>query len=205
MRVLLQLGVLLIVNCVLGLSASGLVISGPAVTWDRLPDGSHFPGTHVSNVTTAVHNGGQVGFATLWFSYTPSTLQVAAFTMGWWSNWWLVPGGAELSAATIASGQFPELYVVSINPDLPVQPIPLGEFYIGIDVPAHYNPEDVLQFGYGWIKLNNTGSDLVMVDNAMAFGEIGIYVGTTTVVPEPAVSVAWMLLLTHVLSRRRVA
>jgi hypothetical protein len=147
-------------------------------------------------------------FTSVWFDHHTipgQSLQAVNSHADEGSFWFLVQDGQEFSPATIAANQFPAFNRGS----LPWQPvaIPLGTFYLGVRTgTAQYPPGPVA--AYGWAKMNNSGTAITMLDNAIAYsvqGEpAGIYVGTSTPVPEPSVTwagsalaIAWTLRRCH--------
>jgi hypothetical protein len=98
------------------------------------------------------------------------------------SDYYLVPYGAEFTAAAIAAGQFSALNPTGVD-------VPFGTFYLGVNTgigfsdPGYQPSRDV----FGWAQFSNSSTGLQMISNAMAYGTNGIVVGTTeTIVPIPA-------------------
>ena len=171
--------------------ANAVIISGTPITFGPNPLPMP-PGTHKAHVIQALNGD----YTETWFNYAGTTLNVTAWNLDESSDWYLVNEGAPFTAATIASGQFTTLLDLHTPPS-PVT-IPQGVFYLGVATSVGSLNRDV----FGWLKLNNTGTALQQLDDAMAYGEQGIYVGTTIAVPEPVMSAA-ALCCTWVLAARR--
>jgi hypothetical protein len=114
----------------------------------------------------------------IFFAYNGATLGYADSVLNAESDWYLVGEGDIFSGATIASNQFP--VIAKGTTPLPPVSIPLGVLYLGVN--AGMPNRDV----FGWIQLNNTGTELIPLSNAVAYNEPGIIIGTTTPAPEPA-------------------
>ena len=87
----------------------------------------------------------------------------------------------------------------------PVRTIPLGDFYLAAQTASStlVPPVTVINTPvFGWMRLNNTGTRLIMLDNAVAYGTPGIIVGTTTALPEPA-TLGLFMIGARALQRRR--
>ena len=119
------------------------------------------------------------------FAYTGTTLAFRLAELTADSDWYIANAGDVFSAETIAAGHLPILYAPPVI--APPLDIPLGDFYLAIsttDFDLPYPPGGGNVFG--WLELNNTGTELVAVANAVDYGDGGIIVGTTTPAPEPA-------------------
>jgi hypothetical protein len=128
------------------------------------------------------------------FVSTPTTLQLKNMCLDEGSAWYLASYGQEFSEATIADGRFPALIIFGA----PVE-VPAGNFYLGVRT---YNGRQNDPHIFGWARLGHSGDNLVLLGSAMAFHEEGIYIGTTTAVPEPGSVVAGMATVI-LLGRRR--
>lgn len=122
-----------------------------------------------------------------------STLSFVDTTVDVNSGYFLVPHGAEFTAATIADGKYqpllksepPTNYYINTPID-----VPYGDFYLGV---ALDNNLDWEYTEFGWIQLSNSSTGLEMISSAMAYDEAGIIIGTTqavSAVPVPAA--AWL-------------
>ena len=122
------------------------------------------------------------------FTYTGTTLGFGDIALDEGSDWYLVDAGDVLSGSTIDANQFPVI-VKSIKDPPFFQtngvPIPLGDFYLGMTTGLGFTNGLPNRTIYGWLELNNTGTELIPVANAVDYGDGGIIVGTTAV-PEPA-------------------
>jgi hypothetical protein len=131
--------------------------------------------------------------AAVCFNRTSTTLEAVAWVLDEGSDWYLADFGQELSAPTISNGQFVPILTITNGVPGNARPpvtIPQGDFYLAINtgvgttsLPGGYVlNRDV----FGWVKLHNDGTALQYLDSAVAHGEPGIYIGTTTPAPEPA-------------------
>jgi hypothetical protein len=128
------------------------------------------------------NNGDLTGVS---FSYTGTTLAAISWNVDEESDWYLAAVGDVFSADSIAAGHFTPIFTID-KPRPPVT-LPLANFYLAISTgkggPINGQPpRDV----FGWIELNNTGTELLPVANAVDYGDGGIIIGTTTPAPEPA-------------------
>jgi hypothetical protein len=73
-----------------------------------------------------------------------------------------------------------------------------GDFYMAIATAFVSPPKN-----FGWIHLQRSGSDIVMLGNAIAYNARGIIIGTDIAVPEPTTA-ALTHLFTAILSQTRV-
>ena len=115
-----------------------------------------------------------------WLNFDGATLSFASIHLDEGSGWYHAHSNEAFSAQTIAADVHPVLFSWHADPthnDLPIAP---GPFYLGIQTWHGTNAV------YGWALMDHTGSELVLLDNAMAYGAEGIYVGTTAAIPEPA-------------------
>jgi hypothetical protein len=121
-----------------------------------------------------------------------STLTAVTWNVDEEADYYLAPKGSEFSAATIGSGHFSPLMVFDngYSIQVPYNEFSLTDFYLGINTgvgsasldPTHYAPNrDV----FGWVHLRNSTNGLQMIDNAVAYGTRGIFIGTADVVPVP--------------------
>jgi hypothetical protein len=134
----------------------------------------------------------------VFFSYSGTTIGFANITLDEGSDWFLVNAGDVFSADTIAAHQFPAIIEAGFPVGGPVS-IPLGNFYLGMTTGLGFTNGQPNRNVFGWLELNNTGSELLPVASAVDYGDGGIIVGTTTPAPEPAtlalVSVAPLVLV----------
>ena len=112
-----------------------------------------------------------------------STLTQIAEDVDEGSDYYLVPYGAEFTAAAIAAGQFSALAPTGVD-------VPFGTFYMGVNTGIGFSDSSYQQPSrdvFGWAQFSNSSTGLQMISNVMAYGTNGIVVGTTeTVVPVPA-------------------
>jgi hypothetical protein len=103
------------------------------------------------------------------------------------SDWYLADYGDEFSTRTIEAGEFGPLWGTWQHETITVS----GEFYLGVNTgKGYYEDEDgyfhELRDVFGWVKLRNTPEGIEQLDCAVAYGNGGIIIGTSTVVPEPS-------------------
>ena len=104
------------------------------------------------------------------------------------SDWYLADAGDPFSQANIDAGLFTPLFVNLVSSG-PVAVGPSG-FFMGVSTGQGFtdfpNPNrDV----FGWIELSISGTDLTDDGNAVAYGAIGIFVGTNIPIPEPSTAI----------------
>ncbi len=104
------------------------------------------------------------------------------------ADYYLVPNLAVFTADTIATGMFQPFAVVgdgwhTIN-------IGFGDFYLGINTGQGFSGGHPNRDVFGWVHFTNDGqTGLHMIGNAVTYGNAGIIVGTTTVIPVPEPSI----------------
>ena len=102
------------------------------------------------------------------------------------SDWYLVDNGDAFSKGNVVSGLFTALFVnLSSSGPVPVGP---DNFFLGVNTGLGFDgsPLPPNRDEFGWIELSSSGTDLVQVGNAVAYGAGGIVVGTTIPIPEPS-------------------
>lgn len=119
----------------------------------------------------------------IWLSTDGTVLSVTDYTVDEGSDWYLTYPGDIITTLTTAGAGFPILIHGSplVTNSIPVAN---GDIYLGVNTGRFgppFPPRDV----YGWVHLQNDNGTLTMVDNAVAYGESGIIVGTTLAVDEP--------------------
>lgn len=157
------------------LSVDASVISGTNVTFGVEP----FPPFMADYRFTLYQNEGATDHTSMWFNFDGATLSFETINIDESSGWYLTTYNEAFTTQTIQNGNHPVFYSSRTDPmnnDLPIEP---GPFYLGIQTWRGTNEV------FGWALMNNTGSELVMLDNAMAYGAEGIYIGTTQAIPEP--------------------
>jgi hypothetical protein len=162
-------------------AASAQVIRGTQIRFESEPPPTDEYGASVDQEPSGNGTGAI-------FAFTGSTFAAVEWTLDEESDWYLADSGDVFSATTIAANQFPIIFTTD-DPRGPVA-IPSGDFYLGMSTSNELDSESYGENGrnvFGWLELDNTGTELIPVDNAVAYGDQGIIVGTTTpVVPEPA-------------------
>ncbi|CAN5481396.1 hypothetical protein BH09PLA1_BH09PLA1_01860 [soil metagenome] len=187
---------------VIGMIASLALLSLPdrahaiIVPGTQISFGPAFPNpygaTHMARVIQALNGD----YTDALFRYDGTTLRIVAWNIDEGADWYSVGYGDEFSAATINSGQFPVL--LAHDQAGPPIAIPEGLFYLGMNTGIF---SEGWRNAFGWVQLKNSDGALGAVDNAMAYAEPGIYIGTTIAVPEPAMGA--LSLFSLISSRRR--
>lgn len=139
-----------------------------------------------------VDNNGSYNYLDVPYNGDYSTLTYTSTTVDINPGYFLVSYGDEFTAATIAGDQFQPFLVSDVNQWYSSTPIdvPFGDFYLGV---ALDNNIDFEYTEFGWIHLSNSASGLSMISSAMAYGEIGIVIGTTEAVSAvPIPSAIWL-------------
>lgn len=136
----------------------------------------------------------------LWFIQTDRAGQSALTPLSWTLDEgvdvYLVEAGQAFTPEAISAGLFRTWATPTGGNTLTVPST--GAFYLGLATTGPSRLPDGSWGGYpgwdkgkpirnvwGWLELLNEGGTLTMRGNAMAYGEGGIIVGTTTPVPEP--------------------
>ncbi len=129
---------------------------------------------------TIYQNEEATDYTSLGFIVSGSTLSHGGHTLDEGSDWYSVGLGDEFSVANIANGDFLALHQSwpAEHNDLNVS----GYFYLGVATSQGTSERDI----FGWVRLQNIGGVVSMVDNAVSYAGTGIIVGTTQAVPEPA-------------------
>jgi hypothetical protein len=181
---------------VLADAASSQVISGSQITFTG---DTSSPIYHAEVVQTIA--GDLTGIS---FTYSGTTLSFNSEAADEGSDWHLTNPGDMFSASTIAAGQFPVL--INLDGIPPPLAIPLGDFYLGMSTGTGSTKGVPNRNVYGWLELDNTGAQLIPVDNAVAYGDQGIIIGTTTaIVPEPSAAALLLAAAPLLMIRRRRA
>jgi hypothetical protein len=135
---------------------------------------------------TAVQAPDRFDPTTLWFSKVDSASQSTLTPITWnvdeEADYYLAQAGTAVTLQTLSSGQFTPLFKLdqafSLN-------VPLNsDFYLAVATSDGSSSNPVRDV-FGWVHLKNDASGLSILGSAMAYGEGGIVVGTTTPVPEP--------------------
>jgi hypothetical protein len=164
---------------------------------------TNFPGgDYEARIIQSAFDG---DYTSVWFTYknANSSLQVTSWNLDEASSWYLVQAGQEFSPATVSLNQFPVLFAVESPSMKPPVTIPAGEFYLAAWTEIWRRPG---YRAYGWLKVTRTGESLSLADSAFAYSEpgapAGIYVGTSTAVPEPSAAMPISAALTMLWCRR---
>jgi hypothetical protein len=125
------------------------------------------------------------GSTEMLFDVSGSEISFTNTTVDEGSDWYLTSYRDMFTLASIDAGEFPYIVVdTDTGFDHNVLTVGSGDFYLGVATDAEigrFKPRDV----FGWVHLQNDNGTLTMLDNAVAYGEGGIIIGTTQAVPEP--------------------
>ena len=142
---------------------------------------------------TVFQDAAATDFTSVYFDYDGNNLEIISWNIDEESDWYLVASGDEFSAQNIDGGVFTTIFTA----DSPRGPIAVGsgDFFLGVntglgfDAPLFEPNRDV----FGWVHLRNTGTELVLLGDAMAYDfptpgapENGIIVGAVDAIPEPS-------------------
>jgi hypothetical protein len=134
--------------------------------------------------------------------YNAPTIEVIDWTVDAGSDWYLVKPGDAFSPQNIQAGLFLRMFEVLDGPPHYAHAavdVGLSDFWLGVAT-SYSGPRTV----FGWVHLQPTSpTELTMLANAISYNSPGIIVGTTTLVPEPTVTVFMAIGLPIVLNRRR--
>lgn len=125
----------------------------------------------------------------IWLSKTDaffafkSTLAPVTWNVDEEADFYLANSGDVLSAATLAQGQFAQLFTID-RPGTVEVPYP-GTFYLAIVTGTGFDGIRPNRNVYGWAKFQNSYTGLTLLDSAMAYAEGGIVVGSLTALPVP--------------------
>jgi len=185
-RLTLLLGIVLIVSQ----ARAGTVIDSNFVA---VPDAS-FPGAQYR--FSVYQDEPATDPTSLFVALNGQVMTAIAWNVDEEADYYLVPNLAVFSAATISSGIFPILFAGNQPHAINVG---FSDFYLGIN--TGQGAPGANRNVFGWAHLvNNQQTGLSMIGNAVTYGNAGIIVGTTTVIPVPepsifALSVAGALIL----------
>jgi hypothetical protein len=120
----------------------------------------------------------------VWFKYTGTTLRADMWNLDEESDWYLANAGQIFSPGTIAAQQFTKVF--TIDSPAPAVTISVGDFFLAVNTGTGFAGGKPGRNVFGWVKIHNTGTTLTAVSSAVAYGEPGIMIGSTTPVQEPA-------------------
>ncbi|HEY2801087.1 MAG TPA: PEP-CTERM sorting domain-containing protein [Chthoniobacterales bacterium] len=122
----------------------------------------------------------------LWVELDGQMLSAITWNIDEEADYYLVPNLAVFTAETIASGMFQPLFVVdhpyTIN-------VGFGDFYLGINTGRGLVGGRPNRDVFGWAHFVNDQTGLHMIGNAVTYGNAGIIIGTTIVIPVPEPSI----------------
>ncbi len=171
---------------VLAGKAKAVVVSGAVVA-----DNNNQWGPETSLIIAAGTAEAHCYGAYIVVSHLNNELRIITFTLGSAQVWFQVAPGTAIDAALVLGE--PDFWGVTFTQPMPGDPWLLG-YWMDDSFLYDPNPGDC----FGWVRLVDTPSGLVVVDDAMENSGAGIYAGTRIVVPEPSNMLAWaaMWLLT---------
>ncbi|HEX8325082.1 MAG TPA: hypothetical protein VF595_14350 [Tepidisphaeraceae bacterium] len=149
------------------------------------------PGSNYAIGVAQALEHSMVDITTTWFLLaTPIPANASAFrfqavnhNVDEASDWYLAPAGAHFTPSNIAANQFTPLVVE--NTFYPsVRMINDTTYYLAFD--TGLLPEPTRGEVLGWLQVRYTTGMLTLLSSGVAYGEPGIVIGSTTVVPEPA-------------------
>jgi len=142
---------------------------------------------------TAIQSATYDDPTTMWFTKQDglgkSTLKPVTWNVDQEADYYLAGSGSIFTPDSIDAGQFKPLFTLDHGYLLDV-PFP-GDFYLGVattgpgPIPGGAPTSGFARNVFGWVHLKNDARGLSILGSAMAYGEGGIIVGTTTAVPEP--------------------
>ena len=145
----------------------------------------------------------ETDYTEAWFAVTSSTIRAQTWNLDEGSDWYVVNSGDQFGPVTIAANAFtPILQVLLFPTPQPVVTLPQGEVYLGINTGTTFQSSKVRNV-FGWLHLNHSGSTLTVIDSAMAYGEPGIIIGSTSPVPEPSFALGLVACSGLIVCRRR--
>ena len=98
------------------------------------------------------------------------------------SDWYFCVIGDEFSAATISTHNF-----TPFNQSGQSYAVGYGEFYMGMNTGRGFvGPGEPRRDVFGWARMSNSPSGIVLVGSGVTYDSPGVYIGTTSTVPEPA-------------------
>lgn len=122
----------------------------------------------------------------IFFDISGSELTIVNYNIDEASDWFFTFENEEFSASSIQSDTHPVFIRHTPDFETNVLDVGFGEFFLGVNTGntdgAGFPPRNL----YGWARLRNTAGNLTLEDNAMTYSGSGIIVGTTQVIPEPA-------------------
>ncbi|MEM8783314.1 MAG: hypothetical protein AAGE65_10735 [Planctomycetota bacterium] len=137
-----------------------------------LDDGGVFPRYELSIALDVA--GTQV--ATAFFASIYGQMVLDEGTLDDVPLWYLWFEGQEISFSILQAVDLASVFELALSPASP--------FYISVKTSDESRPESRSVFG--WARLARDGDQLILEDNAVAYGAAGIIVGTSNLVPEPA-------------------
>jgi hypothetical protein len=172
------------------------VVSNTNLLWQKLPAGG------ISDYEVTVYqNAAASDYTQALFDFDQTSIKCAGVTVDESSDWYVLNFGEEFSKRTILGGSLTPLAVSgALSP-----PVTVGfgqEFYLGVNTGLGF--ESGFRNVFGWVLLKPIGGVLTMVDNALSYDSPGIFVGTTTVVPEPSATAIFVGAALSLTGRRRL-
>lgn len=176
----------------------------------------------VSNTNVTLSNGGFAGAdyaltvfqneagtnpTSIFFNVSGSTLTFVTSNIDEASDWYLASFEDEFSNLNIQADLF-QVFVRATTSGFESNALNVGfgSFYLGVNtgnLDGGFDPFPPRNL-YGWVQMQNTGSSLTMLGNAMSYQGSGIVVGTTQAIPEPSSLTLLLGLFATTFWRRRM-
>lgn len=134
-------------------------------------------------------------FTAMSFDHEGESWVYQGVTLDEGSEWYFASFGDAFFADPIALNQF--------DPFNGTHNVGYGDFYMAFNTGLGIDEGNPDRGIYGWALFRNSESGVEMLDNAVAYEEQGIVVGTLTAIPEPAVLTMLLAGFAGLLLRRK--
>jgi len=118
-----------------------------------------------------------VEYTGMLFDHEGESLVYQGVTLDEGSDWYFASYGDAFFAEPIALNVF--------DPFNGTHQVGYGDFYMAFNTGLGFDEGNPNRDIFGWVLLRNSVSGVELLDNAVAYGESGIVVGTLTAIPEP--------------------
>jgi len=134
-------------------------------------------------------------FTAMLFDHAGESLVYQGVTLDEGSEWYFASYGDPFFAEPIALNLF--------DPFTGTHNVGFGDFYMAFNTGFGFDEGNPDRSIYGWVLFRNSESGVEMLDNAVAYEEDGIVVGTLTAIPEPGVLALLVAGLSSLILRRK--
>ena len=140
-----------------------------------------------ANYTAVVNQNNALDTTQAWFQLggnepTGYSFRLHTYLTDEGADWYWVDAGDLLSEQTIADG----VWMDNLAFPFTQQTRPVAtDFYLGIAT-GNIDSGPDQRDAYGWVHLQIVAGKLTMVENVMSYDSVGIIVGTSNAIPEPA-------------------